>query len=347
VAKTPKEIIDTIVSEFDADILVYFGDIQRQSDDELISECRERRRRKNAILFLSTFGGDASAAYRIGRAIQHAYNTKEQDATKRGRFTVVVYTICKSAGTLLCLGADQLVMADDAELGPIDVQMRKPEEVGERTSGLTPIQAMDTLQNQSIALFKRHFRQLRFDDELGFSTKAAAEIATKLTTGLLEPVYAQLDPIRLAEVERMLRISAEYGERIARGNLKEGGLDRLLAKYPSHGFVIDKSEAKEIFKIVDDLAPSLDEFMRLWGDFAGRFVYANRAFAGYICEQPPPPADPPIQEQANVNHEAGHHGAAAEDQGGQQQEVQQVVGEGGSRAAAGSSTDSSESYRRR
>jgi ClpP class serine protease len=97
------------------------------------------------LLFMATHGGDPSAAYRIARAIQHAYKTREQDPTKRGQFSIAVDTVCKSAGTLICLGATQLFMTDDAELGPIDVQLRKPEEIGERTSGLTPVQAMDTL----------------------------------------------------------------------------------------------------------------------------------------------------------------------------------------------------------
>lgn len=42
----------------------------------------------------------------------------------------------------MCLGADKLIMSGNGELGPIDVQLFKQHEVGERESGLTPIQAM-------------------------------------------------------------------------------------------------------------------------------------------------------------------------------------------------------------
>jgi len=34
------------------------------------------------------------------------------------------------------------------------------------------------------------------------------------------------------------------------------GLARLLAKYPTHGFIIDKTEAREIFELVEDLLAS-------------------------------------------------------------------------------------------
>ena len=47
-----------------------------------------------------------------------------------------------------------------------------------------------------------------------------------------------------------MRIASEYGERLGKENLVEGGLNRLVAAYPTHGFVIDRTEAKEIFKSV-------------------------------------------------------------------------------------------------
>jgi len=172
-----------------------------------------------------------------------------------------------------------------------------------------------------IALFKRHFRQLRFDDDLGFSTKAAAEIATNLSVGLLGPIYAQMDPMRLGEVERLLRISAEYGERITRNrsanNVKDGGLERLLAKYPSHGFVIDKTEGRDIFRKIDDPTDAQQDFVDFWNDYAQRYIYGDNAFTGYFCNEPTPPSPSTPEGQANEQPQDGHHGAPAEDPGGQ------------------------------
>lgn len=148
-------------------------------------------------------------AMRMARSEPHDARTTYPAASKRTYAQVTrmsLCLICKSAGTILALGADKLVISERAEFGPIDVQLRKPEEVGERTSGLTPIQALGVLENHSITVFKRYFRDLRFR-EYSFSTKMAADIATNITIGLLSPLYQQIDPIRLAEVERSLRIA--------------------------------------------------------------------------------------------------------------------------------------------
>jgi len=259
-----REVVQAVAKKYEADIVAYYGDIARPEDDYLIRQCRKRRRRKNIILLLATRGGDPSAAYRIARCFQRAYRTLEQRkegrvvSPKVGDFLVLVTSVCKSAGTLLALGADKIFMSEHAELGPIDIQVRKPEEVGERTSGLTPIQALQFLENQSLTLFRRHFAALRFSDDLTFSTKMAAELATNITVGLLTPIYQQIDPIRLAEVDRFLRISSEYGERLGRTNLRDGTLERLLVKYPSHGFVIDRDEARELFDHVEDPCEELE-----------------------------------------------------------------------------------------
>ena len=143
------------------------------------------------------------------------------------------------------------LLTDNAEFGPIDVQIRKPDEVGERTSGLVTVEAFDPLRKQALKTFCDIFNHLRYDVNFGLSSKMAAEIANNLTIGLLSPVYAQIDPLRVAELDRMLRIGVGYAERLSHGNLHEGAIGMLLARYPSHGFVIDRDEAKSLFKNVE------------------------------------------------------------------------------------------------
>ena len=106
--------------------------------------------RRNVLLILATFGGDAHAAYRIARSFQKFHKTIQgpNNQPTGNRFTVFLPSVCKSAGTILTLGADAVILSDMAEMGPIDVQLRKPDEVGERTSGLTPIQALESLEHQ-------------------------------------------------------------------------------------------------------------------------------------------------------------------------------------------------------
>jgi hypothetical protein len=282
-----------VAEKFDADVIGYFGDIMSPNDWRITYHSGRRRLRTNVILMLQTSGGDPHAAYRIARSLQRAYQTLPQTfgqkRQKKGSFYVFVNSRCKSAGTLLALGADGIFMSETAELGPIDVQLRKPEEVGERTSGLTPIQALLFLEERSTTLFKRHFKSLRFSEDLVFSTKMAADTATNITTGLLGPIYQQIDPIRLAEVDRSLKISTEYGERIGKSNLKSGALEKLLAGYPSHSFVIDLEEARELFVKVDEPTPELRELADAYDSIADYYEAHESPYCFWLAKEPPEP----------------------------------------------------------
>lgn len=301
-----RDIANILGNIHNADVMAYLGDVSRPEDDWLFRECKKRRKRKNIILLLTTRGGDPHVAYRISRCLQEAYKAeKPRDAspavapTERGKFIILVPSKCKSAGTILALGATEIWMTENAEFGPIDVQLRKPDEVGERTSGLTPIQAMGFLENQSLRMFKRHFSQLRFDQDLLFSTKMATEIATNVAVGLLSPIFSQIDPLRLAEVERSLRISAEYGERLGKENLKDGALERLIGQYPAHGFVIDRRESEEqIFKNInyppDDTADLIDFFSKV----ERYYLDTDETFFFFLNDEPPERGDngaPPFE----------------------------------------------------
>lgn len=296
--------IAAVADAYDADILGYFGDIQRPEDDWLYGQCNRRRRRKNVILVVTTRGGDPHVAYRIARCLQQTYKTRKRQtglgAAKEaeGKFILLVLSKCKSAGTIMALGATEIWMAPSAEFGPIDVQLRKPDEVGERTSGLTPIHAMQSLENFSLRMFKRHFTQLRFDSDLVFSTKMAADIATATSVGLLAPIFNQIDPIRLAEVDRSLRISAEYGERLGKDNLKDDALERLLAKYPAHGFVIDRWEADDIFKNIADPPADLQQFAEIFEVIGSMYLDKNESYFYYLSKEP---AAPEVANDQNGN----------------------------------------------
>jgi hypothetical protein len=290
----------------DTDVVAYFGDISRDEYESLAVEIAGRRLRRNVLLLMVTLGGDPNAAYRIARLFQEFYNTVSAKGNKgasspepRGTFSVYVDTVCKSAGTMVCLGADKLILSDKAELGPIDVQLRKEDEVGERRSGLMPIQAMQFLETESVRLFKRHFVALRDPANLGFSTRMAAGIATEMTVGLLTAIYQQLDPVRLAEVDRSLQISLDYGGRLAHdGNLKEGAIERLVAEYPSHGFVIDRKEVRELFARVEEPSSQLAEAMSYFRPIAAWAIEQNQNLVVFLCDEPSAPA--PRAQPASV-----------------------------------------------
>ena len=83
-------------------------------------------------------------------------------------------------------------------------------------------------------------------------TKQAAEFATELAKAFISPIVAQIDPVTLGEHQRALRITRDYGERLNEmsQSMKPGSLGMLVEGYSSHRFVIDRKEARELFKCV-------------------------------------------------------------------------------------------------
>lgn len=232
----------------DRDLLVISNTISRQLHSKLTAVLRTDKKHEKCTIFLTTFGGDPHGGYRVARCIRHSYK----------HVRLVIPSYCKSAGTLIAIAANELAIGDLGELGPLDIQVSKPSELNERGSGLDIIQALQMVMAHSQDAFRQMMLDLRHNARL--STRLAGEFASKISVGVAEPLYSQIDPNRLGEMQRAMRITHEYGERLGAytGSLKDGALNRLVAGYPSHSFVIDRKEAKELFNSVDQ--PSTEEY---------------------------------------------------------------------------------------
>ncbi|MEC4239164.1 SDH family Clp fold serine proteinase [Pseudomonas sp. DSV-1] len=239
------------LEKFEGDLFIHSGGISIGQEENLARILQATPNRpKKATLWLTTPGGDPDAAYQIARLLQKKYD----------HFAVFINGWCKSSGTLICLGAKELIMDDLGQLGPLDIQILNKEEFGERLSGLNPIEALKSISFQSLELLRQQFLSFRFGG--GLSTKQALEVATNLTGQLMSPITAQLDIMKYGEFTRSMRIAVEYGNRLAKGcggvNLKPDAINLLTTGYPSHGFVIDRDEASEtIFNTVSKPSPEL------------------------------------------------------------------------------------------
>lgn len=260
-----KRLSGTIERESGADVILICGEIEEDSATKLEHELSNECVNENVVVMLTTMGGSPDAAYRMTRNIQWMY--------KEGTFTLFVHSYCKSAGTLIALGADEIIMSNGAQLGPLDVQVAKPDELAEFTSGLTPKEALSTLESHAYQTFERFFLNLQVRSSGRITTKTAAEIATNLAAGLFAPVYEQLDPMRLGEIERTNQIGYQYGSRVETENVKKDTVGQLIAGYPSHRFVIDRAEAEELFNNVrapfayeQELATALAPVIKQQGD---------------------------------------------------------------------------------
>ncbi len=231
------EITD-FVNEFSEktsmDFYLFTAQVNDSNADKIISAIRGKGNKKGrAALILTTNGGDPDAGYRIMRTFKRYYP----------KISVYIFGSCKSTGTLMTIGADEIIMGDYAELGPLDTQITKDDELS-NTSVLNLIQSLTSLNKEIFRSFESNFMMLKARSGNAITTKTAAEICTKLAIGLISPISAQIEPSKLGEIQRAINVADEYGKRLWVGE------DKLIAKfivnYPSHSFVIDFEEAKEL-----------------------------------------------------------------------------------------------------
>jgi len=229
-----------VSEKYEADIFVYNGAFYEPFDYDFYKLCNNPGRKKNAYLILYTYGGDPNVAYRIGSFLQQFYE----------KLYICIPFKCRSAGTILTIAADSIIMFDTGDIGPIDVQMLKPDEIGERDSGLTLMKALETIKTDAIDTVVNAILSLRNETGFQISTKAAIECSHTITIGLFGELFAQIDPMRLGETIRSLQLGKEYAIRLnyKPRNLKSGAIERLVNAFPSHTFIINRKEAEGLFE---------------------------------------------------------------------------------------------------
>lgn len=286
-----------------SNMFTYSGSIYSNQVNRFLAFILQKKRYNKLCLILTTYGGDAHAAYRLARSLQSLFS----------KIRLIVVGPCKSAGTLVSICANELVFGPFGELGPLDIQITKKDDLMSVGSGLDTFQALAILQNQTFIAFEAYMLELLERSQGALSTKTACEIASQLATGLFSPLTAQLDPQRMGEMQRMMTIAKAYGERLGLHNLKDGALTRLVEEYPAHSFIIDVKEARSLFKEVSTVSPA--EFVVLKTlEEAGGCILA-------------PDDDIIFRDVSELSSEGGGGKNAAETKGGAQDTESHDAGE--------------------
>jgi Serine dehydrogenase proteinase len=237
------QIANEIAQSLGCEVVLYNGPISEDGFGK-IAEVFPSMDQKGCVLILVTYGGDASAAYRIARFMQDVFKP----------FIVFVPGPCKSAGTLLATGAHQLIMLPSlGELGPLDVQLYKRDELGETRSGLVTRSAIQSLGEHAFELYSMFMMEIknRSGNLIRFTT--ATEVASLMASTLVSEIYRKIDPDNLGDEHRDTQIAFHYACRLARKgrNIDDRSIEHLVYDYPSHDFLIDLDEASGIFKMVE------------------------------------------------------------------------------------------------
>jgi hypothetical protein len=161
-----------------------------------------------------------------------------------------------------------LILTGFGELGPLDVQMSKRDDLMEMQSGQTVVAALSSLQEKAFGAFQQFFLELQVNSSGRITLRTAADLAAALTIGLLSPVYSQIDPMHVGEAGRASSIAQQYGQRLneTARNLKPDALEFLIGGYSNHGFVIDRREATKLFVRVRGASQIENELVESLGD---------------------------------------------------------------------------------
>jgi hypothetical protein len=221
------------------DYLLINGDMSERMFAAVMKTVPPNRKNKKLLLILITYGGLANPTYRTARLLQSFYDEVH----------AFIPSYCKSAGTLLICSAHTLILSPFGEIGPLDVQLIQKDEIFGRRSGLTTRSALLDLKAHAFDLFEHFMFEIVGASQGAASFRLASDISARATSNLMSKIYEQINPDALGQDFRDLNVAAKYGERLnmKHHNLKNDGIKRLVYEYPSHDFVIDLEEAREIF----------------------------------------------------------------------------------------------------
>ncbi len=207
----------------------------------VLYECLRRTGRRDALdLVLATRGGTITSTRQVAMLLREF----------AGHVAILVPHRARSAGTLLCLSADDLVLGPLAELGPVDSTMD--------TAGVPPADAPGTISAQDI----RAFRSLAEDwfgvDRAEDRLQVLALLATRIFPTSLSSFY-RFDKL-VREVAAELLPWQLPGDEHA--DLRHQIVDRLAGGYHSHDFVLSRRDIRALGLRVADATPAEED--ALW-----------------------------------------------------------------------------------
>jgi hypothetical protein len=239
----PTSQIDQLETLRGSRVLVYYGDANRidDADVEILYDALWRIGRTERLDFvLHTRGGSVNVARQIALLL-HEFTD---------HLAVLVPYRAWSAGTIVCLAAQQLLLGPLAQLGPIDPIIAS---VGETVQGSPAY-----LSSEDIRTF-RHMAEKWF----GMTTP---EQQTQVFAALVQRIF----PTTLTSFYRSDRQIRKIGRELLRYQLPgvdNEGLDQiiehLVTGIDAHDYRITRSEARDLGLCVE--YPASDEAALMWG----------------------------------------------------------------------------------
>lgn len=193
-------------------------------------------------IILQTPGGDIDAAFLYSKLFRKCAD----------EVNIIVPLYAKSAGTLMSLAGDNILMTELSELGPLDTQIREEQDgnTPEYNSALNGFKALEQVQQHTIETLDIATKLIL--NRSGMKISEAIHLANEFAGNTSGTLYAQLNPKKIGEYARALEIGEYYGTMILTRYMNwaqakaEVTVKKLVYQYPSHGFVIDYEELQNL-----------------------------------------------------------------------------------------------------
>lgn len=195
-------------------------------------------------------GGDPTVAWRMVSLIRQ----------RASKFSALVPQAAYSAATLIVLGADEVVMHPNGNLGPTDPQIRVPRRSGK--DGATEVVGFGSEDLMAFLRFSRDQVGLKDPGQLMTVFLKFCDEATALGVGVSA---------------RSALLSVTLGEKLLQLHMKGDGepqkaraiSEKLTKDYFHHGYPVNRSEAKDIGLKVAASDEKLEDLMwRIWTDLS-------------------------------------------------------------------------------
>jgi hypothetical protein len=199
---------------------------------------------KKISLILYTIGGNTMAAWNLVNMLRMFCDELE----------IIVPARARSAGTLMCLGADTVVMTKQATLGPIDPSLSGP--LNPQIPGAAP----DARAPVSVEAVRGYIEMAKQDFGVkgsGGMVEVLKELSSKVHPLVLGSIFRSRSQIQVV-AKALLKIQVKDAKKT------EKIIDFLTSESGSHDYTINRREAKGLGLNVEIPSEQLYALLRSW-----------------------------------------------------------------------------------
>ena len=252
-----RDLMRQLEAEFDGKAITYVtGDgsgVEAQVADDALPALTEHLDKigptKRILLILYTRGGSTLSGWSIVNLIRQFAD----------EFCVIAPAVARSSGTLICLGANNIVMTKQATLGPIDPSVNSP---------LNPPHPANPLQRLPVSVESVASYIDLAKDLIGLHDESSLSL-------VLDKLSQHVHPLALGDVYRARIQIKDLARKLLEKHFQGGqqARDRIISmlctESGSHDYAIYRREAQEVLElpIIKPIQAQYEIIKKLHDDF--------------------------------------------------------------------------------